>query len=425
MKILEAIVFPLWGSGSGTYARKLADNLTALGHEVAIVAPEKRELKGVKIFEVKMPLHAAFTMHPEWADSKRYSEISEHEISELYMTFLKAIIDAVEEFKPDLLHIHHSSILTWVASYIKGIYGLNYIVSEHGTSVMTAQADSRYWALTGDALVRADAIVPVSGDTKRWLLKVFGRRFAWKTRIITGGIDLKTYPKTGSVATIEQKYRLKNKKVVLFSGKLTKIKGVEYLIKAAGMINGDIYIMGDGEERQNLEKLAKNLHATNVHFLGYYDKDKTEEMKMFYRRADVVVFPSIWDEPLGLVALEAMASSTPVVASNKGGIPLAVKNGQNGFLVRARSSKQIAEAVNKILASPELRERLAENARRTAEEKFSWKLISQQFLKLYEVAYQKSLSSRQARKIKKQHALRMLEEEKKRIQLHTIEYINP
>ncbi|HSX42193.1 MAG TPA: glycosyltransferase family 4 protein [Candidatus Saccharimonadales bacterium] len=421
MKILHVLVFPLWGSGSGTYARKLAQNLAHEGHEVAIVAPEERELKGVKIYPVKMPLHAAFTMHPEWPDAKRYSDLSDVEISDLYIAFLSSIIDAVEDFKPDVIHVHHSSILTWIASYIKGIYAINYIVSEHGTSVMAASIDSRYFALTRDALQRAEYVIPVSGDTKRWFLKVFGRKFDWKTRIITGGIDLKTYPKNGPITAIEKKYQLKNKKVVLFSGKLTKIKGVEYLIKAAPKIHGHIFIMGDGEERKNLEALAKKHNITNVHFLGYFDKSQTDELKMFYRRADVVVFPSVWDEPLGLVALEAMASSTPVVASNKGGIPLAVKNGYNGFLVRARSSSQIAEAVNKILDNPELQAKFGENARKTAEEKFSWRLIAESFVKLYQDAHKKAQASRLNRKLKRQQEKRLLDDEKRELLNHTIE----
>ncbi len=423
MKVLHALCFPLWGSGSGTYTRKLAENLVKAGHEVAIIAPEHRPLPGITMYPVKMPLHAAFTMHPEWPDAKRYTDLSDAEISDLYSAFFNAVVSAVEEFKPDVLHIHHSSLFTWIASYIKGIYGINYVVSEHGTSVMAAAVDTRYLALTRDALQRAEFVVPVSGHTKSWMLRIFGRKLAWKTRIITGGIDLKTYPKTGPIRPIEEKYHLRGKNVVMFSGKLTKIKGVEYLLKAASKIKGDIYIIGDGEERKNLERLTKKLDLTNVHFLGYFGDEQANDLLMFYRRADVVVFPSIWDEPLGLVALEAMASSTPVVASRKGGIPLAVKNGQNGFLVRARSAKEIAEAVNKILDDKELRAHLAENARRTAEERFSWKLIAAQFIKLYDVAVKKSESSRQMRKLRREQAKRLAERQHEELTSHNVEYL--
>src|SRR6266566_4354976 len=113
MKILQALVFPLWGSGSGTYARKLSETLAKQGHEVAIVAPEFREVKGVKIYPVQLPFHAAFTIHPEWPKSKRFTDLTDHEISEYYFHWFKKLVEVVEEFKPDVIHIHHASLLTW------------------------------------------------------------------------------------------------------------------------------------------------------------------------------------------------------------------------------------------------------------------------------------------------------------------------
>lgn len=424
MKILQLLVFPLWGSGSGTYARKLSENLVNLGHDVAIIAPEHRELDGVKIFPIELPIKAAFTMHPEWPDSKRFSDLTDHEISEYYLAWLKRIVEVVEEYKPDVIHVHHASLLAWIASYIKSIYGINYLVSVHGTCVMNASIDLRYVSQTRLALERAEFIVPVSGDTRTWMLKIFGRRFNWKSRVITGGIDLQVFPKSIDTKALEAKYHLKDKRVVLFSGKLTKIKGVDYLIKAAPKIKGEIYIAGDGEERKNLEALAKQVGAKNVTFLGYFDKAEAETLRQLYARADVAVFPSVWDEPLGLVILEAMAASTPVVASRRGGIPLAVKNGVNGFLVRARSSKEIADAVNKILDNPALHKTMGENARKIAEEKFSWKLIAHNFVKLYDVAATKAESSRTTRRLRRQQQKRelaRLDEEKKHLRTHNVE----
>lgn len=423
MKILQTLVFPLWGSGSGTYARKLSEYLATLGHEVAIIAPETRKVKGVKLYPLEMPFHAAFTMHPEWPDAKRYADLTEEEICRLYLVYFRAVVQAVEDFKPDVIHVHHCSIFAWVASFLKSIYGINYLVSAHGTGIMTASIDSRYTVQTKIALGRAEFLVPVSGDTKRWMLRVFDRRLDWRTRVITGGIDLKDFSEKGSFKKIEDKYHLKDKRVVIFTGKLTKIKGVDYLIKAAPKIKGDIYIIGDGEERPALEELKDKLKAENVHFLGYFSDDQAEEMQMFYRRAEVAVFPSVWDEPLGLVILEAMACSTPVVASKRGGIPLAVKNGQNGFLVRARSPKQIAEAVNKILNNPELRNKLAEGARRIVEERFDWLKIARQFEKLYEETSKRAKASRQARKMQREQETRRLDEQKRKELLsHRVAY---
>ena len=170
-------------------------------------------------------------------------------------------------------------------------------------------------------------------------------------------------------------------------GKLTPQKGIYYLVKAAKKIKGHIYIIGEGPEKRNLENLKYKEHLKNVHFLGYIEKEEEREIKEFYYRADVFVAPSVWDEPLGLVILEAMAAKTPVVATRKGGIPLAIRNGVNGLFVRPRNSTQIAEAVNKLLENEELRKKMGENAREIVEKRFTWKIIAKKYKRIYRKFY--------------------------------------
>ena len=243
--------------------------------------------------------------------------------------------------------------------------------------------DKRYIPLTHDAVRRAKKITAVSGDTKSWITKVFGEKHLEKIRVIPGGIDIKNFPPKKEIKIINKKYHLEGKKVVLFSGKLTPLKGVQYLVKAAAKIKGDVYILGDGCELNNLKKMANNLKLKNIHFLGYLGNEESQELEEFYYRADVFVAPSVWDEPLGLVILEAMICNTPVVVTRRGGIPLAVKDGYNGFFVRSRNSNQIAQTVNKLLEDDKLRNKLGANARKTVEEKFDWKKIAEKFLRIY------------------------------------------
>lgn len=158
---------------------------------------------------------------------------------------------------------------------------------------------------------------------------------------------------------------------------------MKYLIKAARKIkDAEIVIIGEGPERASLEQRTKDYGLTNVHFLGHMGQG--DELNKFYKRAAVFVAPSVWDEPLGLVILEAMASRTPVIVTRKGGIPLAVKDGVNGYFVRPRNATEIAEKVNLLLSNEEKRQKMAENARRIAEEKFSWEMIAHRFILMYE-----------------------------------------
>jgi len=264
---------------------------------------------------------------------------------------------------------------------IKSLYQIPYIISVHGSELPTVQKDRRYNPLTGDALRRARRIVPNSFWTKEWLFKVFGDDFRSLVRVIPGGVDIKRFNPNLDTSDIDKKYGLKGKKVVMFAGKLTAYKGVKYLIKAARKINAEVCILGEGPERKNLEKRVADYKLKNVHFIGHMCAGN--DLNRFYRRADVFVAPSVWDEPLGLVILEAMACKTPVVVTRKGGIPLAVKDGINGYFVRPRNSMEISEKVNIHLSDETRRVKMAENARRIVEDKFSWDAIAHRFILMY------------------------------------------
>ena len=383
LKILFLHTFPLWGCGSGTYVRHLARELAKGESKVGVVCPDNRQIKGVDLFEVKLPFFVAFTGHPEHKKCKLYHQLSNQEIAIIYRSFFDKTIEAVEKFKPDIIHVQHFSIFSWVANFIQSTYKINYIITSHGTGLYTASLDKRYIPLTHDAARKAKKITAVSGDTKSWITKVFGEKHLEKIRVIPGGIDIKNFPPKKEIKIINKKYHLNGKKVVLFSGKLTPLKGVQYLVKAAAKIKGDVYILGDGCELNNLKKMASNLKLKNIHFLGYLGNEESQELEEFYYRADVFVAPSVWDEPLGLVILEAMICNTPVVVTRRGGIPLAVKDGYNGFFVRSRNSNQIAQMVNKLLEDDKLRNKLGANARKTVEEKFDWKKIAEKFLRIY------------------------------------------
>lgn len=386
MRIMMVLKFPIYGGGSGTQLRNLAKFFAKRGHKVAIVAPDKRQLPNVKTYTIKPVFKAVFESHPEWKRAKKYSNLTGEEFARQYAAFHRQITQAVADFKPDVIHIHHASFLTWIASFIKSMFGIAYVVTAHGTGIYNATIDRRYLVLTRQALERAETIIAVSHHTRKWLTKVFGRKLWRKTRVITSGVDLALYPGQGSFSQIEKKYNLKGKKVIIFVGRLTKEKGVEYLLRAAAKVRAEFYIIGSGNYRDYLVNYAKLLGLKNVHFLGYFGKEYLKELRQFYYRADALVLPSVVDESLGLVVLEAMACGTPVVASNKGGIPLVVKDGVNGFLVRARSAKAIAGALKKILNDPILKERLVLNARKIVEERFDWQVIVPQIENLYERA---------------------------------------
>ena len=156
--------------------------------------------------------------------------------------------------------------------------------------------------------------------------------------------------------------------IVLFVGKLAAFKGVDTLLRAARRYEwlADrefiTLIVGDGEERESLSELHKQLGLRNTFFLG---NQKQDELRRLYNAADVFVMPSR-REPFGLVALEAMACGLPVVGSNEGGLPEFI-NSQVGTLVSPEDEESFCAAILNELTrhhvEPERRDVIAGYAR--------------------------------------------------------------
>lgn len=381
LRVLYLLLFPFYGSGSGTYARYLAMEVNKK-HDVAVVTPDTRPIDGVKLYPLGMPFRAAFTGHPEWPNCKLFTDLTNIEILKFHKAYMDSAVAAIEDFKPDIVHVHHAFPLSWAARFIKSTYNIPYVITVHGSELPTGQKDQRYLALTSDALRKAQRIFPNSDYTKEWCSSVFGSEFNRNMSMIPGGVDTAKFHRVPTT-NIDKEYDLKDKKVVLFSGKLTKYKGVKYLVKAARKMKAEVLILGDGPERKELVKIAKDYNIQNIHFLGHI-KDDTEKLVQLYSRADVLAAPSVWDEPLGLVILEAMACETPVVVTRKGGIPLAVKEGKNGLFVKQRRIIDLADKVNCLLADDERRKVMGKAAREIAVNKFSWERIASEFISFYE-----------------------------------------
>ena len=139
---------------------------------------------------------------------------------------------------------------------------------------------------------------------------------------------------------------------MLFVGRLDKIKGVDYLLKAFKIVHENnkslkLFIVGDGLEREKLIKLSYELRVNKfVLFTGWIDNGK---LKDYYKNAIAVVIPSIYPETGPLVALEAMNYSKPIIAFNSGGLNDLIENGINGFLTERFDIDDLADKINLIL----------------------------------------------------------------------------
>jgi len=174
----------------------------------------------------------------------------------------------------------------------------------------------------------------------------------------------------------------------MFAGRLAYEKGLDILIEAVSIVrksipNVKLMLVGSAdppEMRERLAILAKEKGIDDVTvFVGFMPHDK---MPYFYAAADVCVLPSK-AEAFGISALEAIATGKPVVASEVGGIPEVVKNGLTGKLVKPEDSRELAEALLELLNDEQEVMKMGYNARRVAEEEFSWKVIAKKTEEVY------------------------------------------
>lgn len=173
--------------------------------------------------------------------------------------------------------------------------------------------------------------------------------------------------------------------IILYVGYLGVRKGLPYLISALRLVfeknqNANAVIIGDGPLKSLCQHMAKKFNISDrITFTGIVTEN---QKKLWYQKADLCVFPSTY-EPFGIVALEALASGKPVVASNVGGLPEVIQNKVNGLLVRPRNSKEIAEAIDMIFSDDKLAGKMAKNALQTIEREFSWERTAQKTLSIY------------------------------------------
>lgn len=218
-----------------------------------------------------------------------------------------------------------------------------------------------------------------------------------KITVVAPGVDTSHFYPIPKDEAREAAGLPKGERTILFVGRLQPLKGVDTLIQAATrlrlrdisaehpvnlvVVGGNANGSGDDTDAElaRLRALTRDLCMDRmVVFLGQRDQDK---LPYYYSAAEVVVMPSHY-ESFGMVALEAMACGTPVVASQVGGLAYLVQDGVTGFVVPDQDPEALADRLTRLLGDPDLRQQMGQQAASYART-FDWENVAAQIAEVY------------------------------------------
>ena len=395
MKVLLINHFPLQGSGSGIYTMNIAQELVKEGHEVFVIDidnqydtsdyPFRRRTiicdktkNANPDMEFNFP---CFTTHPR--STLTYYDISDEDLKKYVEKFIEITKEVVADFKPDVIHAQH----LWITPYAALKSGIPYVITVHGTDLMGFKKDERYHKYALEGANNARKIITISRQVHNDTLDLY-KLSEEKLVLNPNGFDDGIFRiKNVNKEELFKKFGLDivPEKLVSFVGKFTDFKGIDILIKAARKITDEIpevvfALAGDGQLMPDMKKLKAELKLDNVHFLGHQTQI---DVASLYNAADVSVVPSRI-EPFGLVAIEALACGTPVVATRAGGLPDFV-NDEIGQLVEMENPEALADAIIEEIEN-NTKQTKGKYAAKYALDNYSWNKTLQRVIEIYKGA---------------------------------------
>lgn len=296
-----------------------------------------------------------------------------------------ATYQLVRKEKINIINAHWIIPQGFIAVLIKKITTVPVIITSHGTDVFGFN-QLFFIIVKKITLANSDLVFAVSRKLKEKIKKIAPDQKS-KVQILSMGVEIDYFRKLSAKNKQAVKRRLgSNRKIVIFVGRLSAEKGIDCLIKAIAIVKKTIpsvllLIIGEGPLKNDLVKQVDNAYLQGeVKFLGWLNHRK---LPGYYGAADVFVSPTVatdWgSEGLGLTFIEALASGTTVIGTKAGGIVEIIKDGENGILVPQRSPAKLAEAIIKVLKSPELKVRFQANTSRMIKENYDWSVVESKY----------------------------------------------
>ncbi|MEX5295232.1 glycosyltransferase [Kocuria sp. CPCC 205268] len=380
--LLGAETYPPDVNGAAQFGHRLARGLHEQGHRVHVLCARpgpgpscRQEDDGV--VEHRLRSHRAFT-HPYFRLCFPWQVAAQ----------IRRVLDDV---RPDVVHVQNHYILGRMLVREARRRGIRTVATNHFVPEnlepflpFPAWVLERYRAVSWRDMVRVfGACDVVTAPTPLAVETMRRNGFPDSVLAVSNGIRITDYE-----AHEGEQRQQTGPPTILFTGRLAVEKNVDVLIEALSVLPAELdahlELVGDGEQRPALEKLARGLGvADRVRFRGYVPD---EELRAAYLRADVFCQPGT-AELQSLVTLEAMAASRPVVLADARALPHLAEDGVNGWLFTPGDAQDLARKLALVLQAPaEERERMGRESRRKVAQ-HSFPRTLETFLRLYRGEY--------------------------------------
>jgi glycogen synthase len=339
-----------------------------------------------------------------WDEMKRNTDAR---FSSATSALSRSLAMAKDKFDADIVHCH-----TWYVQMggflARMLWDVPFVLTTHSLEPLRPWKEEQLgrgyhlssW-IERTCIESADAVIAVSRETRNDVLRHFSVPEE-RVHIIHNGIDLDEYQKTPATDALVRHGVDPNRPFVLFVGRVTRQKGIIHLVHAITHIDPSLQVVlcaGAPDTKEIGQEMAEGVAAASSKRSGIIwiqEMLPRDQVIQFYSHATVFCCPSVY-EPFGIINLEAMACETAVVASAIGGIPEVVIPGETGLLVDLALegnsfnpvdpgdfSERLAEAINTVGLNPEMAARFGKNGRKRAEDQFSWRVIAEKTLELYQ-----------------------------------------
>ncbi len=374
-----AILLHSGAGGSGVVATELGLCFAQAGHDVHFVA-DRVPFRLTELSHPNVFFHQVGSMSYPLFDTPLTTLAEASKLAEV-----------VEEYSIDVIHAHYAIPHAAAAILARDMTRCSrppvVVTTLHGTDVTLVGLDRAYLRTTQYSIEHSNVVTAVSqylADYTRNEMDV-----EREILVIPNAVDHQRF-KPGAFPELRLRYAHPDEKILIHISNFRPVKQVEDVIRVFAKVSKEmgarLLMIGDGPDRPKAVELVAELGISGrVAFLGSFPR-----IEDILAISDLFLLPSI-KESFGLVALEAMSSGVPVIASRTGGIPEVVLDGETGFLCKERDTEAMAKAALKILGDPELHWRFSAAARARAVNEFSESKITPLYAAAYELALERAL----------------------------------